>query len=124
MQIIKKIDQLGTVGLFSTMIISFVIAELEGVNFKFLNSNSIWLLMILVLIIITGLFLSYRKHRCTYPLLIGIPGAVLILYDNISDKSSFGSFFLMAGLFGILTSVIWNNRRNKLHGNFDSCSGK
>jgi hypothetical protein len=55
-----------------------------------------------------------------YPLLTSIPGGLLIFYGYHFNDSEYWTYFLYAGMVGLLVATIWNFRRNRLHGNCDT----
>jgi len=75
----------------------------------------------MVIVAIFGLYISYRKHKCLYPLLVAIPSGLLIFYGYHFNGSDYWTYFLYAGMFGLLAATIWNYRRNKIHGKCDTC---
>lgn len=72
----------------------------------------------MVLISITGLIISYRKHRFIYPVLIAVPNALIILYSYFYSNNL---YFIYIGMFGVLIATGLNYYRNKLHGSCDTC---
>jgi MerC mercury resistance protein len=129
MKITKNIDKLGTVGLFITAIFSpccfplfaFAASTLGLGSFELFGGWTMWVFQAMVIIAIFGLYISYRKHKCLYPLLVAIPSGLLIFYGYHLNDSDYWTYFLYTGMFGLLVATIWNYRRNKIHGKCDTC---
>ena len=129
MKITKNIDKLGTVGLFITAIFSpccfplfaFVVSALGLGSFELFGGWTMWVFQAMVIVAIFGLYISYRKHKCLYPLLTAIPSGLLIFYGYHLNDSDYWTYFLYTGMFGLLAVTIWNYRRNKIHGKCDTC---
>lgn len=129
MKITKNIDKLGTVGLFITAIFSpccfplfaFVVSALGLGSFELFGGWTMWVFQAMVIVAIFGLYISYRKHKCLYPLLTAIPSGLLIFYGYHLNDSDYWTYFLYTGMFGLLAATIWNYRRNKIHGKCDTC---
>ena len=81
-----------------------------------------WVFQAMVLISLGGLYISYRKHRCIYPLSVAISGAALVFYGYHFNNSSYWTYFLYAGMLGLLVATIWNYKRNKIYGNCNTCT--
>ena len=129
MKIINNIDKLGTVGMFFTAIFSpccfplfaFAASALGLGSFELFGGWTMWVFQGMVLISIIGFFLSYRKHKCLYPLLISIPSMVIIFYSYYFCNNEYQVYFLYTGMFGLLIATIVNYYQNKLHGNCKTC---
>ncbi len=127
----QQLDKLGTGGLFLTAALSpccFPIFAFIGSIFglgsaELLGPATMWVFQALVVVTLLGLFLSYRSHRCLYPLLLGVPGSMLIFYGYHFHDFENWIYFLYAGMFLLMGSTLWNYQRNKLHGTSGSCSG-
>lgn len=130
MKLISNMDKLGTAGVFLTAIFSpccfplfaFVASALGLGSFELFGGWTMWVFQAMVIFSVGGLYISYRKHRCLYPLLISIPSGLLIFYAYHFSQSDYWMFFLYAGMFGLLVATIWNYNRNKMHGNCDNCA--
>lgn len=126
--LINNIDKLGTGGLFLTAIFSpccfplfaFGASVLGLGSFELFGGWTMWIFQAMVLVSLVGLFVSYHKHRCTYPLLVGVPSAIAIFYGYYFAND--GTYFIYAGMFGLFASTAINYYRNKLHGNCDTCT--
>ncbi|NHM02514.1 MerC domain-containing protein [Flavobacterium sp. KDG-16] len=129
MKIINNIDKLGTIGMFFTAIFSpccfplfaFAASALGLGSFELFGGWTMWIFQGMVLISIIGFFLSYRKHKCLYPLLISIPSMVIIFYSYYFCNNEYQVYFLYTGMFGLLIATIVNYYQNKLHGNCKTC---
>ena len=127
MKIKSNIDKLGTIGLFITALFSPCCFPLFAFGASALGLGSIelfggwtmWVFQAMVLISIGGLYISYRKHLCLYPLLIAIPSAGLIFYGFFANSCI---SFIYLGMFGVLIATVVNYYRNKLHGNCKTCT--
>lgn len=127
MKITTSIDKLGTAGLFITALFSpccfpffaFAASALGLGSFELFGGWTMYVFIAMVLISIAGLIISYRRHRCLYPLLLAVPSALLIFYGFYSLEIS---PWIYIGMFGMLAASIVNYHRNKLHGNCDACT--
>jgi hypothetical protein len=123
----KGIDKLGTAGLFITAILSpccfplfaFGASALGLGSFELFGGWAMYIFMGMVIISIVGFVISYRKHRCLYPLLLAIPSAISIFYGFFSLNIT---PWIYIGMFGMLAATIVNYYRNRLHGNCDTCT--
>ena len=124
MNITNQIDKFGTAGLILTAILSpccfplfaFVASALGLGSFELFGGWTMWVFQAMVIISIGGLYISYRNHRCTYPLLTAIPSGLLVFYGYYFNDTDYWSYFLYAGMFGLLIATIWNHKRIKMHG--------
>ncbi len=129
MKITYNTDKIGTIGLFITAIFSpccfplfaFVASALGLGSFELFGGWTMWVFQAMVIVAIFGLYISYRKHKCLYPLLTAIPSGLLIFYGYHLNDSDYWTYFLYTGMFGLLAATIWNYRRNKIHGKCDTC---
>ena len=123
MKLSNSIDKFGTTGLFLTAILSpccfplfaFMASALGLGSFELFGGWSMWVFQIMVLVSIAGLYISYRKHHCTYPLLVAIPSGLLIFYAYYLNDTDHWIYFLYAGMFGLLLATGINFHRNSLH---------
>jgi len=130
MELKSNIDKLGTVGLFLTAIFSpccfplfaFAASALGLGSFELFGGWTMWIFQAMVIISIAGLYISYRKHRCLYPLLTAVLSGLLIFYAYHFNDSNQWTYFLYAGMLGLLIATIWNYKRNKMHGTCDTCA--
>lgn len=122
-RISKNIDKFGTAGLFLTAIFSpccfplfaFAASALGLGSAELFGSWTMWIFQAMVLVSILGLYISYRKHGCFYPLLVAVPSGLIIFYACHFNDSNNWMYFLYAGMFGMLAASIWNFKRNRLH---------
>ncbi len=127
MRFTRNLDQLGAAGLFLTVllspccfpIIAFAATAIGFGSFELFGGWTMWVFQAMALISICGLYISYRRHRCLYPLVVAVISGVLIIYGYHFDTSDHWIYFLYAGITGLLAATIWNYRCNKLH----SCCG-
>lgn len=121
-------DKLGTAGLFLTALVSpccfpvfaFAAAALGLGSFELFGAWTMWIFQAMVIISTAGLYISYREHRCIYPLAVAISGGLLIFYGYHFNNSEIWTYFLYAGMAGLLIASIWNNKRTKIHGTCDT----
>ena len=129
MELTNNIDKFGTAGLFLTALLSpccfplfaFVASALGFGSAELFGGWTMWIFQALVLVSVAGLYFSYRKHRCTYPLLVAIPSGLFVFYGYHFNNSDHWTYFLYAGMFGLFVATLWNYKRNKLHGSCDTC---
>jgi len=122
MKIASHIDQFGTAGLILTAIFSpccfplfaFAASLLGLGTFELFGGWTMWIFQALVLISLGGLYISYRNHHCTYPLLIAIPGSLLIFYGYYLNNGIYWIYFLYVGMLGLMIATGVNFYRNKL----------
>lgn len=81
-----------------------------------------WIFQAMVLVSIAGLYISFREHRCLYPLLVAIPSGLLVFYGYHFNTSEHWVYYLYAGMGGLLVATVWNYRRNKMNGACETCS--
>ncbi|SCY97700.1 MerC mercury resistance protein [Flavobacterium caeni] len=125
----NNIDKLGTAGLFLTAIFSpccfplfaFGASAFGLGSFELFGGWTMWIFQAMILISVGGLYISYRRHRCMYPLLIAIPSAAIIFYAYYFSKSENSTYLIYLGMFGLFIATGINYYRNKLHGNCDTC---
>ena len=125
MKQIINIDKFGTAGLFLTAILSpccfplfaFAASAFGLGSFELFGGWTMWVFQAMVLITIGGLLVSYLKHGCMYPLLLGVPSGILIFYGYHFNDSDYWTYFLYAGMGGL-----WNYRRNKLQSACNTCT--
>ena len=118
-----NIDKFGTVGLFVIAIFSpccfplfaFAASTLGLGSFELFGGWTMWVFQAMVVISLGGLYLSYRKHRCMYPLLVAIPSGLTIFYGYHFNDSDYWVYFLYVGMIGLLIATIWNIKRNRMH---------
>lgn len=130
MKISKNIDKLGTAGIFITALLSpccfplfaFAASALGLGSFELFGGWTMWIFQAMALISIVGLYFSYRKHHCLYPLLVATISGLLIVYGYHFHTSKYWTYFLYAGMLGLLTATLWNYRRNKIHGTCKTCT--
>lgn len=124
-----NIDIVGTVGLFLTAIFSpccfplfaFGASALGFGSLELFGGWTMWIFQAMVLISIGGLYVSYRKHLCSYPLLIAIPSGILIFFAYYFSKFENSTYLIYAGMFGLFIATIVNYYQNKLQGNCKTC---
>lgn len=124
------IDKIATSGLFLTAIFSPCCFPLLGIGLIALGFGSFelfgtWTMFVFqgfVLGSIVGLLISYRKHRCSYPLLIAIPSGLLIFYGYHFNNSTYWIYFIYFGMLGLLIATGVNYYRNKLHCSCATCT--
>lgn len=118
------LDKWGTAGLFLTAILSpccfplfaFAASAFGLGTFELFGGWTMVIFQAMVLVSIAGLVLSYRKHRCTYPLLVAVPSGLLIFYGYHFTEDP--TYFFYSGMLGLLAATGWNYQRNKRHGPF------
>lgn len=128
MKLTANIDKMGAAGLFLTAMFSpccfplfaFGATAIGLGSFELFGGWTMWIFQAMVLVSVVGLFVSYRKHRCMYPLLVAVPSGLLIFYGYHFNNSDYWIYFLYAGMFGLLAATIWNYKRNKMHGTYDT----
>ena len=122
-------DKLGTLGLFTTALFSpccfplfaFALPAFGLGSFELFGGWTMWLFLAMVLISNVGLIISYRIHRCIYPLLIAIPAVLLIFYGYYFSGNI---YFIYTGMFGLLIATGVNYYRHKLHGTCSTCTSQ
>ncbi|MCU0423757.1 MAG: MerC domain-containing protein [Bacteroidia bacterium] len=130
MKLKNNIDKLGTIGLFITAIFSpccfpifaFIASAFGLGSFELFGGWTMWVFQAMVIISLIGFYISYRKYRCIYPLLIAIPSAAVIFYGYHFNDSDYYTYYIYAGMAGLLVATIVNYYRNKLHGSCVNCT--
>ncbi|MCK9403624.1 MAG: MerC domain-containing protein [Chitinophagaceae bacterium] len=126
----RNIDKLGTAGIFLTAILSpccfplfaFAASALGLGSAELFGGWTMWIFQGMVLISVIGLYISFRRHGCPHPLLVAILSGLVIFYAYYFNESDYWTYFLYAGMFGLLVATIWNFKRNKMHGTCDTCT--
>lgn len=124
MRLTNSLDKIGASGVLLTVllspccfpIIAFAATAFGLGSFELFGGWTMWIFQTMALISIIGLYLSYRRHHCMYPLIAAIISGILIVYGYHFDTSDYWIYFLYAGMIGLLVATIWNYQRNKLHG--------
>ena len=101
MKLTTNIDKFGTAGLFLTAIFSpccfplfaFAASALGLGSFELFGGWTMWIFQAMVLISVGGLYISYRRHRCMYPLIVAIPSGILIFTLIILTTANTGRIF-------------------------------
>ncbi|TAJ47452.1 MAG: MerC domain-containing protein [Chitinophagaceae bacterium] len=122
-KISKNIDKLGTAGLFLTAFFSpccfplfaFGASALGLGSAELFGGWTFWIFQTMVLVSVLGLYISYRKHGCLYPLAVAVPSGLLIFYAYHFNDGDYWLYFLYTGMFGMLVATLWNLQRNRLH---------
>jgi predicted ferric reductase len=122
MKLKAKIDQLGTAGLWMTMLVSpccfplaAVIASALGfsASSELFGSWTFYVLQGMVILALAGLLIAYRAHRNLWPLFIAMPSAILIFYSYHFLDSDNWTLYIYAGMGGLLAASILNHYRVK-----------
>ena len=132
MKFTHHLAKFGTVGLFLTALFSpccfplfaFAASALGMGTVSLFGGWAMYVFQFMVLVSVAGLFISYRKHQCFYPLMLAIPSASIIFYGYYINQSENWIYFLYVGMAGLFLATLWNHQRNKLHGNCSSCESE
>lgn len=124
-----QLDKLGALGLFLTAIFSpccfplfaFVASALGLGSFELFGGYTMYFFQAMVLISIIGLYLSYRKHKNSCPLILAMFSGTSIFYGYHFNESVHWMNFLYFGMFGFFVATILNFKKNNTRGNCDSC---
>lgn len=130
MKLTANLDRVGTIGLFFAAMLTpccfplfgFFLAAFGLGSVELFGGWTAYIFETLVLITLIGLFISYRNHNCTYPLLIAVPGAAIIFYAYNFSVSEHWNIFIYSGMFGLMAATLWNYQRNKFHGSCGTCN--
>jgi hypothetical protein len=117
------IDKVGTAGLFLTAILSpccfplfALVASAIGLgSFEIFGGWTMWIFQAMVLVSVAGFYLSYRKHRKSYPLALAILSGLSVVYGYHFNESDHWIYFLYAGMLGLLVATGWNYQIKKRH---------
>lgn len=118
-----NIEKIGTFGLLITILTSpccfplfgFVLTALGIGSFELFGASTMYVFQALTLLSLVGLFFSYRVHRCMWPLLISVPGVLLIFYSYYFIDADYWTTFLYIGMFTMLLASGVDYYRNRLH---------
>ncbi len=118
-----QLERASTIGMFITAVASPCCFPLFGVILSFLGFGSfemfggwtMWVFQGLVVLSIVGTYISYRTHRCMYPLFIAVPSAALIFYSYHFIAEDYWTIIMYIGMFGLLVSSAVNYYRMRLH---------
>ncbi len=118
-----QLERIGTIGLFITALASpccfplfgFLLTALGIGSFELFGGWSMYIFQFLTVVSLAGLYFSYRKHRCTWPLLAAIPSAALIFYSYYFVDADYWINYLYIGMFGMLCAAGLDYYRMRLH---------
>ncbi|MBL7683656.1 MAG: MerC domain-containing protein [Flavipsychrobacter sp.] len=118
-----QVHKISTIALFLTAmatpccfpLFGFVLAALGLGSFELFGGWTMWVFLGLVLISLLGLSFSYRKHRCTWPLLVAVPSAILIYYSYLFIDAEYWTTLIYIGMFGLLVASGIDYYRMRLH---------
>ncbi len=125
-----KTSVLSTIALFITALFSpccfplfgFIASAFGFGSFELFGGWTMWLFQLMVLVSIAGMIFSYRKHACTYPLLIAVPNGLLIFSAIHLITLENWVNYMYVGMMGLFVATIWDYRRSKLNQNCDTCA--
>jgi hypothetical protein len=123
MKKVKNIGKWGVVGMLLIAILSpccfpifALFASALGLgSFELFGGWTMWIFQGMVVVSLIGFYISYRKHRCMYPLFIAIPSSILIFYGYHFNNAEYWIYFVYAGMLGLLIATVIDYFRNKLH---------
>jgi len=129
MKIKKIITSTGLIGMIITVLFSpccfplfgFILTTLGLGSFELFGEWTMYVFQGFVLISVFGFVVSYKTHRCTYPLLIAIPSTLIIFYAYYFTTNENWQILLYIGMFGLLVATIINWYRAKLHNKYENC---
>lgn len=118
-----QLDKVGTIGLFITALASpccfplfgFALAAMGLGSFELFGGWTMWVFQALVLVSLAGTYISYRQHRCLYPLLIAVPGALMIFYSYHIIEADYWTYILYSGMICLLGAAVINYYRIRFH---------
>lgn len=118
-----QLDRIGIIGIVLTAFLSpccfplfgFALTAMGLGSFELFGGWTMWIFQGLVLVSLIGFYISYRQHRCMYPLTIAIPSALLIFYFYYFNNSEHWTTLLYIGMFGLFGATVWNFYRVRLH---------
>lgn len=117
------LDRIGVAGLVVTAMLSpccfplfaFIASGFGLGSLELFGGWTKWVFLVLVWISITGLAISYFRHRCLYPLTLSVVGGFLITCGYFWYNGYHWQLFVYSGMFLLFVATIWNYRQNKLH---------
>lgn len=122
MNLNAKIDQVGTAGLWLTILVSpccfplaAVIASALGLStsVELFGSWTFYILQGMVMLALIGLFLAYRINGYKWPLILALPSSLVIFYSyHVLDADNW-TLYIYAGMTGLLIASILNHIRMK-----------
>ena len=123
MHLTKSFDKIGAVGIFLTAFTSpccfplfgFILSALGFESFELFGSWTNYIFIGLILLSLLGLGLSYKRHKCLYPLLIAVPGIISFFYGYYFVGFENRLIFIYTGMLGILMAAVINFYKNKTH---------
>ena len=129
MKLTNNIDKFGTIGMFLTAIFSpccfplfaFGASALGLGTIELFGGWTMWIFQVMVLLSIVGIYISYRNHKCLYPLLIAFPSVILIFAAYYLSKTENSTYLIYAGMVGLFIATIVNYYQNKLNRNCKTC---
>ncbi len=114
---------IGNIGFLITAIFSPCCFPLLGIGLTALGYGSFelfggWTMYVFegfVALSLVGLFISYRQHRCLYPLLMAITGAAFIFYSYHFIDADYWTYLMYAGMALVTIASVYNIYRTRLH---------
>lgn len=111
-----KLDRIGSIGFLVTALFSPCCFPLLGIGLTALGFGSFelfggWTMYVFqgfMLISITGLFLSYKRHKKGYPFLIGTAGAVIVFYSYYFIDEDYWVYLTYAGMVAVFAASLYN----------------
>lgn len=118
-----KLDRIGSIGFLVTALFSPCCFPLLGIGLTALGYGSFelfggWTMYVFqgfILLSLAGLFLSYRIHKNSYPLLMGIPATILVFASYYFIDAGYWVYLMYLGMAGIFMASLYNAYRIKLH---------
>ncbi|MES2003309.1 MAG: MerC domain-containing protein [Bacteroidota bacterium] len=120
---LSGLDKVGSIGLLLTAILSPCCFPLLGIGLTALGFGSFelfggWTMYVFqgfVLLSLVGLFLSYRSHKKWVPLLLAVPGTLLIFTSYHFIDEDYWIYLMYAGMAAITIASFLNIYLTRKH---------
>lgn len=117
----NRLNKLGTLGLFITVLFSpccfplfaFLASAIGLGSYEIWGGWTMVMFQTFVVISVLGLFISYRSHRWSTPLLIAIISGLSMFIAFYFWKNPWSFYIIYAGMAGLLSATLLNNKRTK-----------
>jgi mercuric ion transport protein len=100
----NHLDKLGVIGSFVAALcclgVPAVVSIVASIGLGFLINDAILLPLMVLFLLVTliGLYLGYRAHRCTWPLILGIVSSLVALFFVFGHTVGVMAYLAMASL--------------------------
>ena len=111
-----KLDKIGSIGFIITAIFSPCCFPLLGIgltalgygSFELFGGWTMYVFQFFILISLAGLFITYRKQKNIYPLLVGFAGTALVFYSYYLIDADYWTYLMYTGMTLVFFASLYN----------------